>query len=567
LIKNFTQKLNYKPTAKTVEDCALEVSRNRLAVVFLATCFVFCVLVFRLFEISLSNSEDIKVTRSSSSNFFLQRANIVDRNGSLLAVNLSTASMYANPNEIIDHKYSAKILCKNLGIKNCSDLTKTIEPGKSFVWIKRHLSPKDQQKLHDLGLPGLHFIREEKRVYPHNNLFSHVLGYVDLDGIGISGVERKFNDFLNNDDKQLELSLDLRIQEILREELLDQQKLHDAVGASGIILDVNTGEVISMVSLPDFDPNHPNNAKDRQRFNQLTLGVYEMGSTFKVMTTAMALDGKFVKVNDAFDTRTPVYIGRHRIGDMMHRRGPLSVPEILMYSSNIGTAQMAMKIGIEEQKKYIKSFGLTSPLSIELPETTRPLYPSDKNWSNASLITISYGHGMSVTPMHATAAFASVVNGGKLISPTLMKVKDHNDVVSEQILQPSTSETMRKMLRLVVKGGSGKRADAKGYVVAGKTGTTEKLVGNKYSKNANIAFFIAAFPIDEPKYALMVMIDEAKKNELNRGYTTGGVVAAPVAAKVISRIAPILGVKPRDENEQDFKDKLSLVYEARYKRN
>ncbi len=561
------ERFSFIPTSKVVEDSALEISRNRLAVVLVATCFVFIVLVFRLFEISLSNSEDIKVsTKTRSTEFFVQRASITDRNGAMLAVNLSTASLYANPNEIIGYKETAAELCKNLEIKKCSDLVDILKPGKSFVWIKRHLTPKEQQAVNDLGLPGLYFIREEKRVYPHNNLFSHILGFVDLDGNGISGVERQFDEYLSNNNKPLQLALDIRVQEVLREELAAQAQLHNAIGASGIVMDANTGEVVAMASLPDFDPNHAGNAKERQRFNQVTLGVYEMGSTFKVLTTAMGIDGNFIRVNDAFNTDATVMVGNHKISDYKGKGGFLSVPEILMYSSNIGTAQIGMKVGVSNQKKYLNKFGLMQPLDIELPEKSRSLYPSDKRWSQASLITISYGHGISVTPLHTVRAFASVVNGGKLFKPTLLKVDSPEDLDAEQILNRGTSETMRKMLRLVVTGGSGRKANADGYVVAGKTGTAEKIVGNRYSKKSNIALFICAFPIDDPKYVVMVMIDEAKANSINGGYTTGGTLAAPVAGNVISRIAPILGVKPRKAEDPEIQEKLSLVYEARYKK-
>lgn len=561
-------KLKFKPTSKNVEDSALEISRNRLAVVVVASCFVFCVLIFKIFEISLSNSEDIQViTSSKGTDFFVQRANITDRNGTLLAVNLSTASLYANPNEMIDYKQSAQTLCKHLSIKKCQELAENLKPGKSFIWIKRHLTPKEQQSVHDLGLPGLYFIREEKRVYPHNNLFAHVLGFADLDGHGISGVEKQFDEYLANNNKPLQLSMDLRVQEILREELGNQAQLHNAIGASGVVMDANTGEIIAMASLPDFDPNHAGAAKENQRFNQVTLGVYEMGSTFKVLTAAMGIDGKYINVNDAFDTAVPVKVGNHRISDYRGKGGVLSVPEILMYSSNIGTAQIAMKVGIKQQKKYISNFGLMQPLDIELPEKSHPLYPSDKRWSQASLITISYGHGISVTPLHSVRAFASVVNGGRLFKPTLLKANNSDEVEAEQILLPATSETMRKMLRLVVTGGSGKRANAEGYVVAGKTGTAEKIVGKRYSKHSNIALFICAFPIDDPKYVVMIMVDEAKPNAINGGFTTGGAIAAPVAGNVISRIAPILGVKPRKDTDPEVQEKLSLVYEARYKKH
>ncbi|MFI4983827.1 MAG: peptidoglycan D,D-transpeptidase FtsI family protein [Rickettsiales bacterium] len=557
-----------RPTAKSVEDTALSTSRNRLAVVIIVVSLAFMILLYRLFDISLSSKEDLQTFKAKGTDFFVQRAAIEDRDGTLLAINLSTASLYANPMEIIDVASAANKLCGIFPNVNCKDMLEKLRPTKTFTWLKRHITPKEQQEVNDLGVPGLYFLKEEKRIYPHNNLFSHVLGFSDIDNNGISGVERYFdNDLKNNSKKPLLLSLDTRVQEALKEELQQQVTDHQAIGGSGIVMDVNTGEVLAMVCLPDFDPNKPQKASEAQRFNQLTLGVYEMGSTFKVFTTAMGLDGKFVTVNDAFDTSATVMVGNHKISDFRGKGGVLSVPEILMYSSNIGTAQIAQRVGVTKQKEYMRKFGFLSPMEIELPEKSATLYPSDKRWSNASLVTISYGHGISVTPMHVIRAFASVVNGGKLIKPTLLKVDEPQNVDGETVLKENTSQLMRKLLRLVVTGGSGRKANTEGYLVAGKTGTAEKIVGSRYSKNQNIALFICAFPIDDPKYAVLIMVDEAKRNALNGGFTTGGTLAAPVAGRVIERIAPILGVAPQKALAPNSEDVMALVYQARYKRN
>lgn len=567
IFSNF--RLPFIPSTKAVEDSALDVSKNRLAVVLVVVTFAFAVLLFRLFELSITSQEDFKnVARSNKSgiDFFQQRASVTDRQGVIIATNLSTASLYANPSEIIDPKLTAQIVCKTFSSLNCGDVLKKLQSKKTFIWIKRHLTPKEQQNVNDLGIPGLYFIKEEKRVYPHNSLYSHIIGFVDVDGKGLAGVEQYFNSSLVNESgNPLELSVDTRVQEILHNELQEQVQLHSAIGASGAVMDVNTGEIVAMVSLPDFDPNKPNKTSERARFNQITLGTYEMGSTFKVFTTSSGLDGNFIKVNDAFNTDASVMVGNYKIKDFKPKGGVLSVPEILMYSSNIGTAQIAMKIGVKKQQEYMKKFGLLSGIEIELPEKSYPLYPSLKNWGHPSLVTISYGHGIAVTPLHVLKAFSAIVNGGKLVKPTLLKVADSADVPHEIILKDDTSKTMRKLMRLVVTKGSGKKANAEGYVVAGKTGTAEKLNGGKYSKNSNLALFVCAFPIDDPKYALFIAIDEAKKNSLNGGYTMGGVLAAPVAGNVITRIAPILGVSPRNEADLEIQDKTSLVFQARYK--
>jgi cell division protein FtsI (penicillin-binding protein 3) len=563
------KKINKNPITKEAEDFAIETSKNRLFIVLFCISFAFMVLVFRLFDISLSSTEDIKTlaNKRNGIDFFLQRATITDRNGVILATNLSTASLYANPQKIIDPKATIQKLCGIFNYLNCKELEERLINDKTFAWVKRHLTPREQQFVHDLGLPGLYFIREEKRVYPQGNLFAHVLGYADIDGQGLAGVEKYFNaNLLENSNVPLELSVDSRIQEVVREEIANQVSLNNAIGGSGIVINVETGEVLALVSLPDYDPHHINEASDRQRFNQATLGVYEMGSTFKVFTLAMAFDGKYVNVNDAFDVGIALKVGRHQIHDFKGRGGILSVPEILMYSSNIGTAQIAMKVGAKQQRNYLKDFGFMDYVDIELPEKSYPMYPTQKLWGYASLVTISYGHGMAVTPLHLASSFSTIVNGGYLLKPTLLKnpvLQDEEEKESNRIISAKTSDLMKRVMRLVVTHGSGKRANIPGYLVAGKTGTPEKVVGKGYSKNANIPAFVGAFPINDPKYAVVVMIDEPSGNKLNGGMLTGGVIAAPVAGKIIERIAPILSVQPLDENDPEIKAKLAVEFTPR----
>lgn len=563
------KKVNKNPIAKEVEDFAIETSKNRLFIVLFCICFAFMVLIFRLFDISLSSTEDIKTlsNKKNGIDFFLQRGTITDRNGVILATNLSTASLYANPQKMIDHKETVQKLCSIFNYLNCNELKEKLTSDKTFAWVKRHLTPREQQVVHDLGLPGLYFIREEKRVYPQGNLFSHVLGYADIDGHGLAGVEKYFNDNLVEDSKTpLELSVDSRVQEVLREEISNHMALNNAIGGFGIVQNVETGEVLAMVSLPDYDPHHINDASDRQRFNQATLGVYEMGSTFKVFTVAMAFDGRYVNVNDAFNLDIPLRVGKHQIGDYKGKGGILSVPEILMYSSNIGAAQIAIKVGTKQQRNYLKDLGFMDYMDIELPEKSYPLYPSQKLWGYPSLVTISYGHGMAVTPLHLANSFCSIVNGGYKTKPTLLKANgeiDNADRESNRVISAKTSDLMKRVMRLVVTHGSGKKARAEGYMVAGKTGTPEKVVGKGYSKNANVPAFVGAFPINDPKYALLVMIDEPSANKNNGGSLVGGAIAAPVAGKVIERIAPILGVQPVDENDPELKAKLAVEFTPR----
>ncbi len=563
------KKVNHNPVTKEAEDFAIETSKNRLFIVLFCICFAFMVLIFRLFDISLSSTEDIKTlsSKKNSIDFFLQRGTITDRNGVILATNLSTASLYANPQKMIDHQETVQKLCSIFNYLNCTELKEKLVSDKTFAWVKRHLTPREQQVVHDLGLPGLYFIREEKRVYPQGSLFAHVLGYSDIDGQGLAGVEKYFNDnLLENSNVALELAVDSRVQEVLREEIANQVSLNNAIGGSGIVMNVETGEVLALVSLPDYDPHHVNEAADRQKFNQATLGVYEMGSTFKVFTLAMAFDGKYVNVNDAFNLDAPLKVGRYQIHDYKGKGGTLSVPEILMYSSNIGAAQIAMKVGAKEQRDYMKDFGFMDYVDIELPEKSYPMYPSQKLWGYASLVTISYGHGIAVTPLHLAASFSSIVNGGFLPKPTLLKaisLEDNEDKEQRRVISAKTSDLMKRVMRLVVTHGSGKRANIPGYLVAGKTGTPEKVVGKGYSKHANIPAFVGAFPINDPKYAVLIMIDEPSANKLNGGALTGGSIAAPVAGKVIERIAPILSVQPVDENDPEIKAKLTVDFTPR----
>lgn len=562
-MKNFFKisSLKFLPTNKSVEDEAIAISQNRITFCMIAISFIFSILIFRVFELSLSTKEDIKISRlKGSEEFYLERGTIVDRNDNILAVNITTASVYANPKKIVDAKATSEKICHYLSIDDCSSISKKLRDDKTFIWIKRHLTPSEQQELQDQGIPGIYFIKDEKRVYPHGNLFSHVLGYVDIDGNGLAGIEKYFDKQLaSNTNQNLKLSLDIRVQEILRDELINQIKSHNAIGGSGVVMDIQTGEVISMVSLPDYDPHQIENATERQKFNQVTLGVYEMGSTFKALTMAMGLDGKKVSIKDSFSADAVVKVGNKKISDFRGKGGMLSVPEILMYSSNIGTAQVAMRVGVKKQREYLSEFGLMKGLELEIPEKSSPLFPPQKLWSQASLVTISYGHGMAVTPMHLAKAFSAVINDGKLARPTLIYGKN-KDEEPDVVLSKQASDTMKKLLHFVVLHGSGRKANIEGYVVGGKTGTAEKVIGNSYSKKLNISSFVGGFPMTKPKYVVLVLVDEATGNAENAGFTTGGMIAAPIAGKVIQRIAPILGVKPVSPDSDEMQNLLNINF-------
>lgn len=475
----------------------------------------------------------------------LTRGDIVDRNGVLLATNLVTASAFANPREISKPDVAAAALARALRMDK-QLLRKRLSRNNSFVWIKRHLTPREQKEVNSIGIPGVYFLPEEKRVYPYGNMFSHVLGYVGVDNKGLSGIEKQYNHRLMDGERNepLALSLDMRVQHILRDETQKAMDKFNAIGAAGIVMDVNSGEIIALSSLPDFDPNDPASASDQKRFNRATLGVYEMGSTFKSFTMAMALDTGNITPQSGYDASQPFRLANFTVSDYHGKNRWLSVPEIFVYSSNIGTARMLLDVGIGKQKAFMEKLGMMKAVNLDLPEVASPLLPA--KWQEVEAVTISYGHGISVTPLHLVRGIAALVNGGTLLTPTLVKPEEsERKMRKSRVVSERTSEMMRDMFRLVVTHGTGGNANAKGYRVGGKTGTAEKVLANgRYSKNTNISSFIGVFPTDQPRYVVYVMVDEPKGNKASYGYATGGWVAAPAVGNIVSRMATLVGVEP-----------------------
>jgi cell division protein FtsI (penicillin-binding protein 3) len=545
----------------------LEVSKQRLTLVILVFCLGFCALIVRLLEVSAFSYQPLRTHQTRSHpEFTLSRASITDRNGVPIAINLSMPSTYANLKKMIEPEIAANKLCKALPELKCNDLKERFTKEGNFAWVKRYLTPIEQQVINDLGIPGIEFIKDQKRLYPNGKLFSHVVGYVDIDGNGMAGAERYFNrELAKRSNDSLVLSLDSRIQNVLHDELSKAIELHSALGGAGIIMNAKNGEVLAMVSLPDFDPNLRKISNHEQLFNRNTLGVYEMGSTFKLLTAAMALDAKTTRINDAYHVGAPLKVANFTIKDYRGKGGMLSVPEVLMYSSNIGTAQMIGGLGSKRQKQYLQKMGLFSPLSLESKEISRPIFPNENRWSEISSITISYGHGMAVTPVHLAQSIASIVNGGTKVRPTILKQDSDDYIETERVVSHQTSETMRQLMHLIVQKGYGKKADAGGYFVGGKTGTAEKVSSGRYSKKANVSLFVGAFPIHEPEYVILIMIDEAKTNKANGGFTTGGMIAAPVVKEVVLRAAPLLGIYPKDSSDASIQKKLELNFTPRFK--
>lgn len=480
----------------------------------------------------------------------VHRPDIVDRNGEVMATDIATASLFADGRYVIDPAETARQLVSVLPDLDAADVTAKLASGKAFIWLKRDLTPKQQYAVHYLGLPGLDFRNEQKRVYPNGKTGSNVLGMVDLDNRGTAGIERYMDRELANPDAYdmprfergttVMLSVDLHVQHALRDELEKAMVEFSALGAAGIIMDVHTGEVVAMTSLPDFDPNDPMSSSDETRFNRATLGVYEMGSVFKAVTLAAALDSGKVNLSGSFDASQPLKVARFTIHDFHAENRWLTVPEVFIHSSNIGTAKIALQLGGEEHRAYLGRFGLLTRPDIELPEAGAPLLPA--RWSELATITTSYGHGIAVTPLQVVSAVSTIVNGGFKVKSTFLR---HNEPrLGERVVSTETSNVMRGLLRMVVAEGTGKKADVPGYPVMGKTGTAEKPENGRYARNKLITSFISAFPANDPRYAMIVMFDEPKATKDTYGYATAGWNAAPVTARVVARVAPLLGVRP-----------------------
>jgi len=536
---------------------AIETGRNRLIVAGALFTAAFAVIGIRVVDVSVfSDNAEPRYTRSiTKDEKNTGRADIVDRNGILMATSLNTASLFANPRLVLDPEQAALRLATALPDINVKAIEKKLRSNRGFVWLRRHLTPRQQYAVNRLGIPALNFQREARRMYPLGPLASHVLGFTDIDNKGLSGVERYFDKELRTRQENMALSIDVRVQHVLEHELGNAMKEFSAIGAAGLVMDVNTGEIVAMSSLPSFDPNQPGSIPQDLRFNRTTLGVYEMGSTFKIFTTAMALDAGTVTLKGGYDATNPIRIARFTIKDFHAKKRWLSVPEIFMYSSNIGTVKMALDVGISGHQKFLAKLGMLKTVAVELSETGAPLSPN--RWREINSMTISFGHGLAVSPLHLVAGVSSIVNGGIYRSPTLVRRKPGDVPAGKRVITEETSLQMRRLMRLVVEHGTGRNAAAPGYLVGGKTGTAEKVSGRGYKRKALISSFVAAFPMHKPRYVVLAMLDEAKGTKKTFGYATGGWVAAPVVGAVVRRIAPVLGLRPMKDTDA-ARDALSI---------
>ncbi len=537
----------------------LETGRTRLLVAGMVFALAFLVIAWRLVDIaafSVGVEPRLAATPIAPA-VETGRADIVDRNGVVLATSLPTASLYANPRQVRDPAGAAARLARTLPELSQTEILAKLSTERSFIWLKRNLTPRQQHRVNRLGIPGLYFEREQRRFYPHGSLTAHSVGFTDVDNKGLAGVERSFDEVLRGRSEPLALSLDLRVQHVLAQELKAAMVEFAAIGATGLVTDATSGEVLAMVSLPEFDPDRPGAAVAESRFNRASLGLYEMGSVFKIFTTAMALEEGVVTLEGGYDASRPIRVARFTITDFHAKNRWLSVPEIFMYSSNIGAARMALDAGTAAQQAFLGRLGLTRPASIELAEVGRPLVPSP--WREINTMTIAYGHGLAVSPVHMTSAVAAVVNGGEFLPATLIKRGAGERPAGRRIMSRDTSLKMRRLMRLVVRRGTGRQADAQGYMVGGKTGTADKLIGGRYARDTRIASFVGAFPMNEPRYVVFAMIDEPKGNERTHGYATGGWVAAPVVRRVVERIGPILGVEPTGDGPGESGNERLLI--------
>jgi cell division protein FtsI (penicillin-binding protein 3) len=530
-------------------------ARARVGFAILAFAAIYAVIGGRLVLFALGADGPNARRTAAQDRIATARPDIVDRNGEVLATDVKAPSLFGEPRRIIDKDEAIELLTATLPDLDTVEVRERLSSKKGFVWLKREITPKQQQEIHRLGVPGIGFLRENKRVYPTGNEVAHLIGLVNIDNQGIAGMEK----WLDNNgladlhraglatdrlQRPIELSVDLRVEHALRDELLKAKEKFHAKAASGLVSNVRTGEIVAMVSVPDFDPNNPKEAHDPDRINRLTTGVFEMGSTFKAFTLAMALDSGRYDLNSMWDARGPLHYGKFAIHDDEPKGRFLSMKEVFTFSSNVGAARIALSQGVEAHKAFLRKMGQLERLRTELPESASPILP--KHWGDLNTVTISFGHGIAVAPLQAVMGIDALVNGGYLIPPTFMKRSEEEAMaIAKRVIKPETSDKMRYLMRLNAEIGTARKADVNGYYIGGKTGTAEKVVNGRYAKKRVLTAFTAILPADNPRYQLLIMLDEPQSLKETYGFITSGWNAVPTGGAVISRIAPLLGIEPR----------------------
>ncbi len=530
-------------------------ARARVGFAMLAFAAVYAVIGGRLVMFAVGSDGPSARRAAAQDAIATARPDIVDRNGEVLATDVKAPSLFGEPKRIIDKDEAIELLTATLPDLDTIEVRDRLTSRKGFVWLKREITPKQQQEIHRLGIPGIGFLRENKRVYPTGSEVAHLIGLVNIDNQGIAGMEKWLDSNGLADlhragfatdrlQRPVELSIDLRVEHALRDELLKAKEKFHAKAASGLVSNVKTGEIVAMVSVPDFDPNNPKEARDPDRINRLTTGVYEMGSTFKAFTLAMALDTGKYDLNSTWDARGPLHYGKFAIHDDEPKGRFLNMKEVFTFSSNVGAARIALSQGVEAHKAFLRKMGQLERLRTELPESASPILP--RHWGELNTVTIAFGHGIAVAPLQAVMGIDALVNGGYLIPPTFMKRSEQEAMeIAKRVIKPETSEKMRFLMRLNAEIGTARKADVNGYYIGGKTGTAEKVVNGRYAKKRVLTAFTAILPADNPRYQLLVMLDEPQPLKETYGFITSGWNAVPTGGSVIARIAPLLGIEPR----------------------
>jgi cell division protein FtsI (penicillin-binding protein 3) len=541
---------------------AMALTYHRLMLVMLVFAGVTMLIVARLIYLELFTD---RTSVAVGNPLLPARGDIVDRNGAPLARTIDAWSISVHPSKLIGDPAELSVkLAELMPERSAAEYKAMLTADKSFVYLARRAVPELVKAVNALGEPGIGFAREPERLYPQTQLAAHILGWTDMDGFGVAGMERVLDRRLLDPDRRgapVALSIDSRVQAAMESELGAAVTKHSAEGATGIVLDVHTGELIALASFPTFNPNAAGKSPPEAQYNRATMGVYELGSVFKPITVAAAIEAGVVRsMTQRWDASAPIGIGRFRIKDDHAQNRPMNVPETLVHSSNIVSAKIADQMGVERMQAAFRSLGFDSPAHIELPEKGRTLWP--REWSRATVLTSAYGHGVAVTPLHLASAYATLVNGGVWRPATLMKI--HGKAPQgRRVYSEATSARMRQLLRLIVTMGTGKRGEAKGFRVGGKTGTAEKTTGNGYSKKVNVSTFAAAFPMDDPRYVVIAMLDAPKATKDTYGFTSAAWTAAPVVSRVVARSGPLLGVIPSETRDIDVAELAPLVHDSR----
>jgi len=544
-------------------------ARKRLGLLIAGFAIVYLVIVARLVQYGLGEPASGGLL-AGDVNAVASRPDILDRNGELLATDLRTVSLYAEPRKIVDADEVVEKLATVISDLDWSDTHRKLRSGAAFQWLKRQLTPRQQSDILALGVPGIGFRPEKRRFYPGGATASHILGHVNIDNQGLSGMERYIDQqgladlratglTNNNPLDAIKLSIDIRVQHVVREVAARAMREYQAEAAGAVILDLETGEVLAMASVPDYDPNEPSRTlpdgtvdKEYEKgwFNRISNATFEMGSTFKSFTLAMGLDAEKITLNSVVDASRPIRMGGFTIKDFKGKNRPLSILEVFQYSSNIGTAAVADRVGVDGHQQFLTKLGLLSKMDTEMPGVATPTQP--RTWKKINSVTISFGHGVATTPLQTAVAAAALINGGKLINPTFLpRSREAATLVSKTVIKEKTSADMRYLFSWNGTKGSGRAAQVEGFGVGGKTGTADKVINGRYAKDINFNAFVAAFPMDKPRYVVLSIIDAPRTGE--HGGRTAASTAAPMIKEIITRTAPLLGIKPRfgpEENPQ-----------------